>query len=260
MNQIIKSIYLLVFTIVSLSLGFSAEARDDWMTYYYKSPSPDLFSKELRLLTDKGLLANENAQAPIIAFLSQVMSLNAKRIPEWIEEFSNIDEKQRKVLLAAAWYSDTEEARELFKTKNLDAYLKQKAPKILEVEVNNPSALDMLWGYFFATGDSTPIRRIVTALSLSKYAGALDRFKTSDKTAKDRNEAYLDVTFQAARWSLESNCKAHPLVLEYCEKIFADDSTPKDQSLWLGVILSKVKPERYSIGFEKDNSQQNGGK
>jgi hypothetical protein len=179
------------------------------------------------------------------------MAANPKRIQEWIDEASDLDEKQRDALLVAAWYSDTKEARDLFQKQNLDAYLKQKAPDILEIDVNNPSTLDMLWGYFMATGDSAPIRRIVSALSLSKYSGALDRFKTSEKTDKDKKDAYLDATFQAAQWSLESNCKTHPRVLEHCEEIFSDKATPKDQSLWLGVILSKVKPEKYSVEIGK---------
>ena len=251
-----KTLAVIIITLFGINLGFSEEKQDDWMTFYYKAPSPDSFTKQVRAMADKGLLKDDNAQAPIIAFLSQVMSANPKRIPDWIDEASDLDEKQHNTLLAAAWYSDTEEARDLFKKQKRDAYLKQKAPDILKIEVNNPSTLDMLWGYFMATGDSAPIRRIVSALSLSKYSGALDRFKTSEKTEKDKKEAYLEVTFQAAQWSLESNCKTHPRVLEHCEKIFADKATPKSQSLWLGVILSKVKPENYSVEIGKKKGEQ----
>lgn len=123
------------------------------------------------------------------------------------------------------------------------------------MEVNNPATLDMLWGYFLATGDEKPIRRIVSALDLSKHAGALDKFKTSEKTDQNRKEAYLDVTFQAARWSLESNSRQHPQVLKYCESILGDPNLPKNQSLWLGVVLSKVKPDQYSIEIEKDKGE-----
>jgi hypothetical protein len=246
-----KALAVFIIALLGINLGFSEESREDWMTFYYRAPSPDSFSKEVRAMADKGVLKRENAQAPIISFLSQVMAANPKRIQEWIDEASDLDEKQRDALLVAAWYSDTKEARDLFQKQNLDAYLKQKAPDILEIDVNNPSTLDMLWGYFMATGDSAPIRRIVSALSLSKYSGALDRFKTSEKTDKDKKDAYLDATFQAAQWSLESNCKTHPRVLEHCEEIFSDKATPKDQSLWLGVILSKVKPEKYSVEIGK---------
>jgi len=123
------------------------------ITIFGMAPSPDAFSKQVRAMADRGLLKDENAQVPIIAFLSQVMSANPKRIPEWIDEASDLDEKQRNALLAAAWYSDTAEARDLFKKQERDAYLKEKAPDILVIDVNNPSTLDMLWGYFMATGD-----------------------------------------------------------------------------------------------------------
>jgi len=255
-----KTLVGIIITIFGISIGLAEETGENWMTFYYKAPSPDAFSKEVLAMADRGLLKDENAQAPIIAFLSQVMSANPKRIPEWIDEASDLDEKQYNALLAAAWYSDTAEARDLFKKQERDAYLNEKAPDILVIDVNNPSTLDMLWGYFMATGDSAPVRRIVSALSLSKYSGALDRFKTSEKTEKDKKEAYLDVTFQAAQWSLESNCKAHPRVLAHCEAIFADKVTPKDQSLWLGVILSKVKPEKYSVEIGKNKREQGGAR
>ncbi len=40
-------------------------------------------------------------------------------------------------------------------------------------------------------------------------------------------------------------------MLQHCEAIFADKDLPKDQSLWLGVVLAKVKPGKYSMQVEK---------
>jgi hypothetical protein len=208
-------------------------------------------------MTQANALKDENAQPPVVAFLSQVMAANPKQIPQWLDEFKDLDEKQRTALWAAAWYSDTEEARAFFKEQQFEPYIENQAPKILDMEVNNPTTLDMLWGHFMATGKEESIRRIISAFGLSKHAGALERFKTSEKTEQDKKEAYLDVTFQAAQWSLESNCRQHPLVLKHCKAIFADPKLPKDQSLWLGTLLSKVKPENYSveIGNEKQGEQ-----
>ena len=62
---------------------------------------------------------------------------------------------------------------------------------MLKKEIDSPSVLDMLWGYFFATGDEAPIRRIVSALNYSKYAGAMDRYETSKKTADDMGASAL---------------------------------------------------------------------
>ncbi len=238
-----KPLLAIALLFLSASFAFSEEYSGDWLTFYYKSPTPDSVPKQLKAMNDGGLLKKEEAQPPIIAFLSRVMAANPSRISGWISEFPK-EEEPRRVLLAAAWYSDTDEAREFFKKEKLAVYLQKKAPDLLTVEANNPSTLDMLWGYFMATGESAPIRRLVSALSLSKYSGALERYN-ADKSPKNQQEAYWDVTFQAAMWSLENNCKGHPLVLQHCEDIFADKTLPADQRLWLQVVLSKLKPEKY---------------
>jgi len=179
--------------------------------------------------------------------MSQVMAQNPKNVTGWLKEFEDLDEKQRNAVLSAAWYSDTETADAYFKENKLKAWAEQDSPEILEMKVDNPATLDMLWGYFMATGDKAPIRRIVSAFQLAKYSGAAKRYKNSEKTAQDKQEAWLDATFQAAQWSLQNNCTQHPKVLEYCEAIFRDKGTPKGESLWLGIILSKLKPEKYKV-------------
>ncbi len=251
-----KHLIIAHLSILAVQPALAEDKPGNWMMSYYKKPNPERVVVEIRSMTQQGMLKKESAQPPIIAFLSQVMAANPKQVPKWLEEFKTLDEKQRLTLWAAAWYSDTAEAKDFFRKQQLEAYLRQPAPKILELEVNNPSTLDMLWGYFLATGEEKPIRRIISAFGLSKHTGALERYKTSEKTEQAKKEAYLDITFQAAQWSLESNCREHPLVLKHCEAIFADPKLPQDQSLWLGVVLTKVKPEKYSIKFGERNSAQ----
>lgn len=240
---------LLVFAgiLSSVLVAKGEETPDAWITYYYRNPTPGKVIEQFQIMTNRGVFKDPYAHPPVVAFLSQIMAQNPKMIREWMKAFETIDDTQRAPLQAAAWYSDTPEAREYFKEQKFEVFLKEKAPKILEITVDNPSVLDMQWGYFMATGDSTPIRRIITAFSLSKYAGALDRFKTSAKSDQDKKEAYYEATFQAAQWSLESNCRTHPLVLEHCEKFYAGQDLTQVESLWLGVLLSKIKPEKYSV-------------
>ena len=234
------------------------KGKGDWMMFYYKNPAPEQLVAEVRAMTKAGALKDPNAQPPTVAFLSRVMAKNPTKINKWLEELGDLEKNERSVVFAAAWYSDTDEARAFFKKKGLQDYLDQEAPAILEMEVKDPSTLDMLWGYFMATGDEAPIRRIISAFALSKHAGAVERFKDSAKTEEDRKAAYFDATFQSAQWSLESNCRQHPLVLKHAEAIFADPKLPKDQSLWLGVVLSKVKPEKYHVKIGEDDGKEKG--
>jgi hypothetical protein len=254
--------YFLVALFLALSIQpiLAEDGQGDWMTSYYKSPSPEKFVPEVRSMIRAGVLKFEHNQPPAVAFLSQVMATNPEMVPKWLEEFKDLDEKQQSIIWAAAWYSRTTEARKFFEDKSLDIYLEQPAPSILEMEVNNPAVLDMLWGYFMATGKEQPVRRIISAFDLSEYLGDVEGFRTSEKTERDKEKAYLGVTFKAAMWSLEQNCRQHPLVMQYCEGIYIDENLSQDQRLWLGVVLSKVKPEKYTLQPGRDENAEQGGK
>jgi hypothetical protein len=84
-------------------------------------------------------------------------------------------------------------------------------------------------------------------LEYSKYSGALDGYKNSKKTELDRENAILDSTFQAARWSIGSNIQQYELVKKYCIYSFINDEYPDDVKLWLGIILSKQVPDRFKM-------------
>jgi hypothetical protein len=248
------SLLCLILTLPAVTGQTSGE---DWLSSYYKKPTPDVLVKNVRSLAKEGVLKKESAKPPLVAFFSRIMAQNPQQIDGWLTELGDLEEEEKEVLYTAAWFSDTEEARAYFTKHKMDAYL-HKAPDILQMEADEPSKLDMFWGYFMATGDIKPIRRVVSALELSKYEGAAKRYQSSAQTDQDKKEAYLDATFQSAMWSLESNCRQHPLVLEHCEKLFAEEKLPKGQRLWLAVVLSKVKPEKYSLKFgesKKEGSQ-----
>jgi len=232
-----------------------AKSSTDWITFYYKSPSPERFVDELRALTTAGTFEDSKSHAPFIGFLSQVMAQNPESVEPWLKEFEDLDEQPRKLILAAAWYSDTDGAKAYFKEKKLENLAEKDPPDILDLKVDNPSTLDMLWGYFLATGEEAPIRRIVSGLQLSKYAGAAEAFKESQKTEEDKRKVWLYATFQAARWSLTANSKQHPKVLEYCEGIIRDKAIHKEGgkrqlnlSNWLltnfSAVILEIKEEK----------------
>jgi len=230
----------------------------DWVTDYYLDPKPDEFAKNVQELENQGIFEKENAQWPVVSFLSQVMAANPSQVGEWMAFSETLNEPSIGALRLAAWYSHTSTAKKYFHSKELTNYIQNEAPNILELEVNNPTVLDMLWGYFFATGEIEPLERISKALELSKYTDAVDSYKESQKTEEDKKNLYLGVTFQSAMWSIESNCKNHPLVLEHFRSIFQAPKTPKSQSLWIGVILSKVVPNEIGISIGNKKEIQSG--
>lgn len=228
-------------------------ALGHWMMSYYQKPTPEKVSSRLTSATKLGMFKKESAHPPIIVFLSRVMEQNPKLVAGWMKEFENLDEKQREVFLIAAWYSDTEASRNYFQEKQLQEYLENEPPDLLKLEMNTPSRLDMMWGYFFATGKIEPIRRIVSSLELAKYSGAMERYRDS-KMKKDKTEALYEVTFRAAMWSLESNCQQHSAVLKHCKTIYAEAELPELQREGLGVLLLKLEPDDSKEAVEVGSS------
>ena len=44
------------------------EPSTDWITFYYKSPSPERFVDEIRTLTDSGVFKDSKSHPPFIGF------------------------------------------------------------------------------------------------------------------------------------------------------------------------------------------------
>lgn len=225
----------------------------DWMTFYYTHPQPDRFVSEVRGMSKSAVLSKPSAEPPIVAFLSRVMAKNPERIPAWMAALADLPDKDKETLHKAIWYSDTDAGKAYLKKHGLAKYLEKPASDILKMEIDSPSVLDMLWGYFFATGDDAPIRRIVSALNYGKYAGALERYKTSKKTADDKKQAYYDVICRAAIWSLAANCRQHPRVKGICEKLSEGKDLNPTETRWLTFVLAKLDP-----GTETRNGASSG--
>jgi len=124
-------------------------------------------------------------------------------------------------------------------------------PDLLTLEVNEPMLIDALWGYFMATGDTRVVRRVISGFNYSKYQGADERYKSSKQTEQDKQEAYKAVIFEAAKASLIDNCLMHTVVLTSCEKLWREKELNQTESLWLGVVLVKVAPEKYKLEIMK---------
>jgi hypothetical protein len=209
----------------------------DWLTHYYKNPQPDRLVEQVRKMSAAGALAKENAQPPLVAMLSRVMTQNPDRIAEWMVALADLPESDRDVLCRAIWFSNTEAGRKYLQANKQAKYLKKPAPDILVMEIDSASVLDMLWGYFFATGEEKPIRRIVSALNYAQYWGALERYKTSKKTDEDEKHAHYESICRAALWSLHSNSREHPRVRAFCERLFHGPDLTDLEHKYLRVVL-----------------------
>jgi hypothetical protein len=212
---------------------------DEWMMFYYKKPQPERFVAEVRKMSAAGHLANKNAEPPIVAFLSRVIAQNPEQLSTWMVALADLPEKDKEVIYEAIWYSNTKAGKAHLAEHGIAKYVQTAAPDILAMEINDAPVLDMLWGYFFATGEKAPIRRIVSAMNLGERKDMSDEHNATSKNENVDNKALKQVIRYSALWSLDCNCKDHPKVKEICEGLVKSNDLTATEAKSLKSILAK---------------------
>lgn len=236
----IHSIFAMLLVMVQLAYG-----QPDWISKYYENPAVDDFSHKIRSLLEAEEQDKSEYNPELVGFISQVMAQNPTKVKAWLVDFERLSDTSRTTVLVAAWFSGTEQSRAYFKERGLEQYLQTKPTNLLNIKVQTPDTLDLLWGMFAASGDVAPIERIISSFELAKYKGSLNKYKYESQTEQTLQNAYMEATYQAAVWSLEERCKQQPRLLSLCEKIYSEKKLTKSEQEGLQQILKNVKPEKY---------------
>lgn len=229
----------------------SDDEFSNWMNKYYINPSPEKAVDAYIYYSNSKLNEKESGFMPTLTFFLTIFNNNQYLIPIIKDEYSKQNLKTKIYIIWLLKYLDYDSEKFLSSLtgdeKKVFEELKNNRIPLNTDTVNSGTHLDLQWATFSATGKFEPIKKIIDSLELSKYSGAVDAYKNSNKTEKDRQEAMFDATFQAARWSLTNNIEKHDLVKKYCIYSFINDQYSNDVRLWLGVILSKTVPERFKM-------------
>jgi hypothetical protein len=213
------------------------------LTYYYKSPSPELGPQLL-----KDLLAKENIEDPwfrehehvlhlVSAQLGDMAVGKPRIIRKYEAQFANASRPGRFVILRAlencgdaatlkqinAWladpqYEDLRPRLEILKQQLSDPVSKH----VRNRPAQTPDDLDFLWANFFITGDYAPASRVLDVLELPET----------------KANAVLK---GAAAWSMRSNLHQHPKLAELVKK-HAKERSPESQKQ----ITELLKPSAPS--------------
>ena len=211
--RLLLSIVLVASLIASANAEFkSQEELGNWFTYYYKKPDPSKIPEAIEYMSQSGWLDNEKSMSPIFGFLAGGFKNNPEQVPGWVNRLSSLDESHFGVVVLGLWYADLPNSQKrvyeilekLPQLKEEFSFLSEGTPMPIEkipLE-QGPWVLDALWGNFMATGNKTPVVRIMSTLPWIDVKGDMNRLLVGG----------------AARWSLTSNAVQHQLILEYCEE------------------------------------------
>jgi len=241
---------LLIFAVAvmgfGLSLPVSAQEEQDWLEYYFTAPTPERLVAEMKNWAADGTLENEGARPALIGFISQVVRQNRGEVAAWDAALAGLTPSQLQLWFTALLFSRTEEADKLMLERFGDRYREQKVEtgKILELPLDKEMTVDMLWGYFYATGSAEAIRRIVLCFRFADAPDTPEGFKVPEGYVPQ----YKMLPHFAAG-SLTANGSRHPEVLAELERLLKE-GTDLLESEKNGVygVLSELLPEKYPHG------------
>ncbi len=217
--------------------------------FYYREPRPDRVVALVQFLVESGAMkglpvegavsrffgkvsglsvdAFAPGDAKLVAFFSEVM----RRDPELVDALCALGFREgvKRTLLAAAWRAGA--PRELLgrhapatSLRFVDGLFALEAGPAHLMDLAGPVVLDILWGTFFASGDTRSVERIVQALALLAQP--------------ERSRPWA--TGMAALWSLKSNAKQHEAVAEVVASILPQAKDEGFRILLEGILEGRA--------------------
>jgi hypothetical protein len=222
------------------------EEMGQWVMNYYRRPDPETVPARIRRLSELKMLEKRPHPQAFEMFFGQVLRANPDKIAPWMNELGDLPAADRKVLHQALWISQTDQGKQWLREHN-ERELAERAghplttgaPLVLE-----PYHLDMLWEWFFATGDKAPVQQIVGKFNLLANDPGEDRLPDKPPPGSDRPTVLRFAIGGAAVWSASSLATSHDKLLAILKEIEKDPKLPPRAGAWLKRVLQIAKEDR----------------
>ncbi len=184
-----------------------------WMNGYRSQPDPLRAAEAIHALSELGELHNQESAGVYLGFAAGVLASNPSKADELVGRMLPMPAEDQWLVVRAVAYSAIPGWKDLLarvaprvpaRGPMLQKYLAGTLPtlaqysadetsqgwldrtaKLLKISFKpeahpvvlraSPEILDTLWGYYFATGDSTPLQHIISLLPWAKDRDLVDR-------------------------------------------------------------------------------------
>ena len=238
----------------------SNDAILKWINGYRRRPDPDRLPSVVRALSAMQAFKAAESSGPYVGFIAGVLGTNASRADDLVAKMLPIDPADHWVLVRAIAYSGLPNWRELLATfvdrmatrrAMIDKYLDGKLPRLEQIDYRTdkpgmldkikstlhigkeqnkpvvleptPELIDVLWGYYLATGSYVPIQRVIKLLPLANEKDNVDSLTTGS----------------AAKFTLASNAVRDSDLLAMLK--WADKSQPKEVKVVLDDVIETAE-------------------
>ena len=189
---------------------------------YRHNPQAARAAAAVHAMAQFGMLADEDGAAVHIGFIAGVLGANQLKAEKLISAMLPLRSDEEAVLIKAIAYSGLPNWRSILndfidrladRRKLIDSLSTGKTVLLMDKPVDEGRTLDMLWGYYLATGYYQPVQRIITALPWSANKEDLDKLSVGSM----------------AKWTLTSNAAKDQglLRLYYTESKAAPEKVAK---------------------------------
>jgi hypothetical protein len=231
-----------------------------WINGYRHRPDPEQLPSVVRALSAMQAFKAAESSGAYIGFVAGVLGSNVSHAEDLIAKMLSIDPADHWVLVRAIAYSGLPNWRELLATfvdrmatrrAMIDKYLDGKLPRLEQIDFQTdkpgmldkikstlhfgkeqkkavalqpaPELIDVLWGYYLATGSYVPIQRMIKLLPL----------------ANDKDNVDSLTTGSAAKFTLASNAVRDSDLLAMLK--WADKSQPKEVKVVLDDVIETAE-------------------
>ncbi len=235
MKSFITFLFVILLTFPTYADFKSPEEVSKWLTHYYEHKDISLALNALEYMSKSGMLAHKKSHPSTIGFLAGIFDENQNKTTDISNKLMSIKKFPKEIIINGLWYSKssgakktvlklTEKYQEL--KKNYNSISEDKNISVLKLSLENkPQVIDILWGYFMATGNEQAVLKVIKAI---KWSDAKD----------DIDKLIIGV---AANQSLTANAIQHAKVLEICKAQI--NKQPKQISDKLKEIVKIAKEE-----------------
>jgi hypothetical protein len=221
-----------------------------WMNTYYQSLTPEKIIDGMLFFAHGDPKIRNKSFPQVSVFFGKTLSDNQYLIPYLLKIYPEQDNDTKIMILGTLPYIKHDysefinhlpdnEKRFYFEWQNQNIQYPDsgiKEPTTIKKSIRICYQMDMLWSYFFASGEYQPIKQLVEVLELGKFKGGLEKY-TQTNSSVDEENAAKELVYKAARWSIETNIKKHRLVKDYCEFIYTQENLPPRAKQELKEIL-----------------------
>ena len=182
-----------------------------WINEYRRAPDPSKLPEVVHAMGDLGLFRELDQAGVYIGFTAGVIGANPDQAEKLVAGMFPMPPEDQVVLIRAIAYSGLPNWKELLqkfvermpaRMVLLRKYLYGDGKTLAELPVD-AYVLDTLWGYYFATGATEPVKRIVGTLAWSL----------------DQNDVEKLTIGSMAKWTLATNASREKELLD----ILADE-------------------------------------